>query len=95
MRDDTAEQNDRDEIPASTSGRSQPGADRSTAQPPEGTLPDAPTPLAAIPHLADLEEAGLSDEEIAVYRQRVTEGFYSSPEVAAEVARRMLKHGDI
>lgn len=44
---------------------------------------------------ADVEEAGLTDEEIAIYRRRVAEGFYSSREVAAEVARRMIRSRDI
>ncbi len=57
--------------------------------------PDAPAQLASEPVLADVEEAGLTDEEIAMYRRRVAEGFYNSPEVAAEVARRMLRSRDI
>jgi hypothetical protein len=56
---------------------------------------DTPARLASEPILADVEEAGLTDEEIAMYRRRVAEGFYNSREVAAEVARRMLKSRDI
>jgi hypothetical protein len=37
----------------------------------------------------------LSDEEIATYRRRVANGLYNTPEVADEVARRMLRRGDI
>ena len=42
-----------------------------------------------------VEEAGLSDEEIQMYRRRVADGLYNSREVADEVARRMMKRGDI
>ena len=41
-----------------------------------------------------LEQAGLTDEEIALYRRRIAEGFYHSRDVAAEVARRMLRNRD-
>ncbi|HEX6050848.1 MAG TPA: hypothetical protein VFZ21_16330 [Gemmatimonadaceae bacterium] len=57
--------------------------------------PDVPAQLASETVLADVEEAGLTDEEIAMYRRRVAEGFYNSREVAAEVARRMLRSRDI
>lgn len=57
--------------------------------------PDTPAALSAISHPADAEELGLSDEEIAMYRRRVAEGMYNSREVAAEVARRMMRRGDI
>ena len=56
---------------------------------------DMPAPLSAISHPADAEEFGLSDEEIATYRRRVANGLYDTPEVADEVARRMLRRGDI
>ena len=56
---------------------------------------DAPAALSAVPHLADAEEPGLSDEEIAMYRRRVADGMYNTREVAAEVARRMMRRGDI
>ena len=57
--------------------------------------PDTPAALSAISHPADAEELGLSDEEIAMYRRRVAEGTYNTREVAAEVARRMMRRGDI
>jgi hypothetical protein len=95
MRDDSVEPKDRDDTGTPASGRPAPGAIQRTIQPSDGTRPDAPAPLSAIPHLADLEAAGLTDEEIALYRRRVAEGFYNSPEVADEVARRMMKRGDI
>ena len=56
---------------------------------------DSPAVISATLHPADAEEAGLSDEEIAMYRRRVAEGLYNSREVADEVARRMLRRGDI
>ena len=56
---------------------------------------DAPTPLTAVTHPADAEDPGLSDEEIATYRRRVADGMYNTREVADEVARRMLRRGDI
>lgn len=56
---------------------------------------DRPAVISATLHPADAEEAGLSDEEIAMYRRRVAEGLYNSREVADEVARRMLRRGDI
>lgn len=56
---------------------------------------DIPARLASEALLADVEDAGLSDEELAVYQRRVAEGFYNSREVAAEVARRMLRSRDI
>ena len=57
--------------------------------------PDTPAALSATSHPADAEELGLSDEEIAMYRRRVAEGMYNTREVAAEVARRMMRRGDI
>ena len=56
---------------------------------------DMPAHLSAISHPADAEEFGLSDEEIATYRRRVASGLYNTPEVAEEVARRILRRGDI
>ena len=56
---------------------------------------DVPAHLSATSHPADAEEFGLSDEEIAIYRRRVANGLYNTPEVADEVARRMLRRGDI
>lgn len=56
---------------------------------------DVEAGLSARTQPADIEEGGLSDEEIDAYRRRVAEGFYNSREMAAEVARRMLRSGDI
>jgi hypothetical protein len=56
---------------------------------------DIPARLASEAHPADAEEGALTDEEIALYRRRVAEGFYNSREVAAEVARRLLRSPDI
>ena len=63
--------------------------------PNDSTSTDAPAALSATSHPADVEEAGLSDEEILMYRRRVADGLYNSREVADEVARRMMKRGDI
>jgi hypothetical protein len=62
---------------------------------PESIPSDSPAPLSALSFPADVEEAGLTEEEIAVYRRRVAEGLYNSREVADEVARRMMRRGDI
>jgi len=56
---------------------------------------DVAADLLARTQPADVEEGGLSDEEIDAYRRRVAEGFYNTREVAAEVARRMLRSGDL
>jgi hypothetical protein len=59
----------------------------------EATSPlrsDAPAALSAIPQAADIEHAGLSDEEVDEYRRRVASGMYNTREVADEVARRMM-----
>ena len=56
---------------------------------------DTPAPLSAASHPADAEDPGLTDEEIATYRRRVADGMYNTREVADEVARRMLRRGDI
>ena len=56
---------------------------------------DMPAHLSAVSHPADAEEFGLSDEDIATYRHRVANGLYNTPAVADEVARRMLRRGDI
>jgi hypothetical protein len=62
---------------------------------PAELLTDTPAALSALSHPADAEDPGLSDEEIATYRQRVADGMYNTREVADEVARRMLRRGDI
>jgi hypothetical protein len=56
---------------------------------------DVPAPLSAISHPADAEDLGMSDDDIAMYRRRVADGLYNTREVADEVARRMLRRGDI
>ena len=73
------------------------GAPTSPAEslPPRDPRTDIPARLASEAHPADAEDGGLTDEEIALYRRRVAEGFYNSREVAAEVARRLLRSPDI
>jgi anti-sigma28 factor (negative regulator of flagellin synthesis) len=48
---------------------------------------------------ARLEQGGegeeLTPERIAALRQRIREGAYDAPEMAAEVARRVLDSGDL
>ena len=79
-------------VPGSSApGSSTPQADGTSADP----RADTPAALSAAAHPADLEEPGLSDEEIAMYRRRVADGMYNTREVAAEVARRMMRRGDI
>jgi hypothetical protein len=83
-----------------TIGRAQPGVvdDASTDQADGAStdvLTDAPAELSAAAYPADIEEASLSDDEIAMYRARVAEGMYNTREVANEVARRMMRRGDI
>lgn len=56
---------------------------------------DAPATLSVVAHAADIEEADLSDEEIDTYRRRISGGIYNTREVADEVARRMMRRGDI
>lgn len=77
--------------PASGAGPSAPQADGTSADPRD----DTPAELSVVPHLADAEEPGLSDEEIALYRRRVADGMYDSRDVADEVARRIMRRGDI
>ena len=43
---------------------------------------------------ADCGPSGLSDQQIAEYRHRLARGFYGSPAVVREVARRILDSGD-
>jgi hypothetical protein len=40
-------------------------------------------------------EAGLSPEKVAAVLRRLREGAYHTPEVAREVARRLLESGDL
>ena len=96
MRDDhvlplNRDEGRRDDEPGAPAGPSTPQADGTSAEP----RADAPATLSSAPHLADAEEPGLSDEEIAMYRRRVADGMYNTREVAAEVARRMMRRGDI
>lgn len=96
MRDDQTAPDDRENANRADAGkgrRSSPAQISSSAESDE-KRGDAPAPLAATPQLAD-SEAGLTDEEIALYRKRVADGLYNSREVADEVARRMMRRGDI
>lgn len=101
MRDEHASPTDRDTTDAATQSTDrQPRPDDGTAAdgpaaPPSDRRADAAVVLAPTPHVADVEEDTLSAEELAMYRRRIAEGFYNSREVAAEVARRMLKRRDI
>ena len=98
MRDDQQLPDDREstERPKAVKGRrSRRGAKAASSDQPEAAQADSPAVLSATSHPADAEEAGLSDEEIATYRRRVAEGVYDSREVTDEVARRMLRRGDI
>ena len=95
MREDQGLPQDRDADRGETANR----VDEASATQADGTSADLrsdmPAHLSAISHPADAEEFGLSDEEIATYRRRVANGLYNTPEVADEVARRMLRRGDI
>ena len=88
-----------DERRDGTTGRAQTGGDETSTDQADGSSTDvrtdAPAALSAVSFPADIEEAVLSDEEIEMYRRRVAEGMYNTREVAAEVARRMLRRGDI
>ena len=96
MRDDNATPGDRDDAHrASTNFRSSRGESEASNEEAETAAFDSPAPLFALPRPADAEEAGLTEDEIALYRRRVAEGLYNSREVADEVARRMLRRGDI
>jgi hypothetical protein len=66
------------------------------------------TPMTAIPEpssklsrrklttvLADRAPRGITPDQVEEYRRRVVRGFYNSPAVQTEVARRMLDSGDI
>ena len=98
MRDDPVLPDDKDNTERPKTGKGRRSKRNDKAQPndqPDAARADSPAALSAMTHPADVEEAGLSDEEIAVYRRRVAEGLYNSREVADEVARRMMKRGDI
>jgi hypothetical protein len=53
-----------------------------------GRAPSRPVP-------ADAVGDELTEERIAEIRARIASGAYNSPEVAEEIARRMLESGDI
>ena len=98
MRDDQVLPDDREnaERPKAVKGRRPKRSEKAPAKDePEAARADSPASLSAISHPADVEEAGLTDDEITVYRRRVAEGLYNSREVADEVARRMMRRGDI
>ena|SRR5689334_2942284 len=97
MRDDRLDSTDRDDTErASGSVPHRIDADqRSATDETADVTADTPAALSATSHPADVEEAGLSDEEIEMYRRRVADGLYNSREVADVVARRMMKRGDI
>ena len=91
---------DEEAIPAESANAPRPAApetrgSESGPAPDRDPRADIPARLASEEHPADAEEAGLTDEEIALYRRRVAERFYNSREVVAEVARRMLRSRDI
>jgi hypothetical protein len=99
MRDEHVESNERENAERSNAATGprrvsddEPAATSETA---DATTSDVPAALSALSHPADAEEASLSDEEIQMYRGRVAEGLYNSRDVADEVARRMMKRGDI
>ena len=96
MRDDQSPADDRENANRADAdkGRRSSRSKRSPSGKSEGKRADAPAPLSATSNLAD-SEAGLTDEEIALYRKRVADGLYNSREVADEVARRMMRRGDI
>ena len=95
MRDDKGTPNERER---KVRGKS-PATGRSSKTPGKGRAvvrqTDIAAPLSSVPHPADAEELGLTEEEILLYRRRVAEGMYNTREVADEVARRMLKRGDV
>jgi hypothetical protein len=98
MRDDELLPHDREntERPKAVKGRRSKRSGKSpSTDVPDVAPADSPAALAALSHPADVDAAGLSDEEIAMYRRRVEEGLYNSREVADEVARRMMRRGDI
>ena len=98
MRDDNATPGDRDDAHRANAPKlrrvPRDGSEASNELA-EGAASDSPAPLSALSHPADVEEASLTEDEIALYRRRVAEGLYNSREVADEVARRMMRRGDI
>lgn len=57
----------------------------------EGASINTPTPRA----FADCASTGLTEAQIAEYRGRLHRGFYASPAVVREVARRILESRDL
>lgn len=98
MHDDNTTPGDRDDAHRANAGnlrRASRGESDASSEPAELPASDTPAPLSALTRPADGQEDGLSEDEIALYRRRVADGLYNSREVAAEVARRMLRRGDI
>jgi hypothetical protein len=98
MRDDNAiprDREDADRTNAANLRHAPPSDAESLNDQSADAASDSPAPLSALSHPADVEEASLTDDEIALYRRRVAEGLYNSREVADEVARRMMRRGDI
>jgi len=95
MRDDKGTPNERERKPRGKASEPMTGRSKTPAKGTQSRRADVAAPLSAVPHPADAEELGLTEEEILLYRRRVAEGMYNSREVADEVARRMLKRGDI
>jgi hypothetical protein len=94
MRDDQAAPDERPNTDRVDAGKGRRSRGERSAAKSERKRTDAPAPLSATPQLAD-SEAGLTDEEIAMYRKRIADGVYNSREIAEEVARRMMRRGDI
>ena len=98
MRDDNVIPGGRDKArrgDAAQLRRAERGESEASNDQAESTPSDSPAPLSALSFPADVEEASLTEDEIALYRRRVAEGLYNSREVADEVARRMMRRGDI
>ena len=93
------ERND-DERRDGTTGRAQPaGVDEASTEQADGasteaTSPlrsDAPAALSANSHPADIEHAGLSDEEVDEYRRRVASGMYNTRDEADALVTALHK----
>lgn len=98
MRDDNVISGDRDDAHRASAAKLRRvvrGEPEESNEPGESAPSDSPASLSALSHPADSEEESLTEDEIALYRSRVAEGLYNSREVADEVARRMMRRGDI
>jgi hypothetical protein len=96
MRDDNVRPGDRDNATgANTANHRRAPRGESEASNESESTSDSPASLSALSRPADVEEESLTEEEIALYRRRVAEGLYNTREVADEVARRMMRRGDI